>query len=174
VLIPDSLVVRANALMRPTLELVGDLPSWPLPVDLAAIRDAGVRTACGQVHLAASTHQVPEGVDDDWAAERWVNDVHLAATLSASDERWRPQVLAWASQLAFALLPQAADLLPAGQRVQVDISLQSAAGQADPELDHPTATLHLYRLRTDADDLSTSLDDFTQPVLTITTPHDAR
>jgi hypothetical protein len=55
-----------------------------------------------------------------------------------------------------------------GLPVQATVSLQSAPGKEDPETDHASGALHLYCVRTSADDSSSSVDQFDQPVLVVT------
>ncbi len=52
--------------------------------------------------------------------------------------------------------------------VQLTIGLQSAPGMADPSIDYPVGSVHLYQLAEPGDDARASIEAFCQPVLIIT------
>ncbi|MGI8412685.1 MAG: hypothetical protein ACR2QA_09360 [Solirubrobacteraceae bacterium] len=106
---------------------------------------------------------------DRWSAERWVNDVGLNSSADPSDPRWRPQLLGWGVFLGRLLLNDARDLVGATP-IQVSIGLQSAEGKQDPQADYAVGALHVYTVGAPDDDLGSRVDDFEQPILTLTTP----
>lgn len=147
-------------------------PVPSLPADLESIRAQGVIKVPNRIYLkayAAARHPVPPSLDDDWSAERWVNNIALDSNLEPSDPAWRPQLVAWGLVIVGGLLPQAAALCSDGRAMQAAISLQSAAGRAEPDLDFATGALHIYSVRSPADDLSIGLEQDDQPCMTITT-----
>lgn len=79
---------------------------------------------------------------------------------------WRTELL-WQG-LAFArqLITEAGALtsLP----VQAVISLQSAEGEADPEIDFATGAAHVYVIRSERDDASSTVERSTQPTRVMT------
>ena len=53
--------------------------------------------------------------------------------------------------------------------MQVTISLQSAEGEADPDIDFATGALHVYVVREARDDAAADLNQHGQPILVMTT-----
>ena len=165
-MVPFEIV--SNALMQPILDQVTDVPVT-LPPELDRVRRGGVFVADGRLLLrefAAARLPAPDSMDD-WSAERWVNDVAIDSALHAAIAGWRTQILGYGLTLAVSLLT-AVDALHGSPRAQVSISLQSAQGRADPDIDFATGALHLYGLRAPADDARSGLEDFAQPVAILT------
>jgi hypothetical protein len=96
-----------------------------------------------------------------------VNKIHFDSTKSADDTRWRSELLGYGLQLARRLLAQASALtsLP----VQAIVSLQSAEGEADPDIDFATGAVHISVIRSPADDSAPAIEANSQPTLTLTT-----
>jgi hypothetical protein len=115
------------------------------------------------------TSSPPHGMND-WEAERWVNKIHLDTATPPTDDRWRPELLATGLELARRLLSEATALtdLP----VQAILGLQSSADDVDPEIDFATGSLHVYVIRSAADDLAASIEGSAQPCLTLTDRRD--
>jgi hypothetical protein len=98
---------------------------------------------------------------DRWERERWSNKIHLDSDRDPSDPLWRPELVARGLALGQALLDRIDGLSVA--TVHAVISLQSAPGEADPDLDLATGALHLYQVRGPDEDLSAL--SYAQPVL---------
>jgi len=145
-------------------------PAFPLemlPPELVSLAKAGVLRSEGRVHLAMSQVKTAPPEDfDDYSAECWSNEVHLESQLPPSNPAWRSELVAWGVTVAERLLRMAPDIT--GLPVQATLSLASAPGKEDPEADHASGALHLYCVRTSADDSSSSVDQFGQPVLVLT------
>lgn len=139
-----------------------------VPPQLAEIARAGVVLVGDRVLLARPETGTPPPPDsDDWAAERWTNKIHLDSPRAATDPAWRRELVSWGLAVAEPLVEQAASLtdLP----VQATVTLQSAPGEADPDADCATGAIHLYCIRNPGDDATGRIDDFAQPLLTLTT-----
>ena len=140
-----------------------------LPVELRTVAGSGVAILGDRVYLrepwplrAATAEQMHR-----WAAERWVNDTHLRIPPAASNASWRAQLLGWGLVVSLSLLSDA------GQRrcpfdLQAIVSLQSAPGDTDPNNPFELGALNLYSVQQAADDLSTGIEDFEEPVVTLT------
>lgn len=89
-----------------------------------------------------------------------------AGARDASDPSWRVELLHHGLTIAEGLMPQAMTLtqLP----VQIVISLQSAPDAIDHEIDFTTGAVHLALIRSAHDDYAPRIEDFEQPVLTMT------
>lgn len=143
------------------------LPLEMLPPELDALARAGVLRSEGRVHLAMSQVKTAPPQDfDDYSTERWSNKVHLESQLPPSDPAWRSELVAWGVTVIERLLRLTPDIT--GLPIQATLSLQSAPGKEDPEADHASGALHLYCVRTSADDASSIVDQFDQPVLVVT------
>jgi hypothetical protein len=156
-----------NSAMRPTYDSIRACDAVELRPDLAEKVQRGWILSGNRLYLAAGYHpQPPQMEGADGAAETWVNDVHLDTDTLASDPSWRVELLEQGLCLAHSLLPEATRLraLP----VQALISLQSALGHADPEIDFACGTVNFYAIREPHDDLSHDIEGFAQPVLTLT------
>lgn len=158
--------------MQSTWDSVQDLLVSTLPrPDLQKVISVGVVRASGRIYLRAyvrKRRQTAAGMDR-WTGERWVNNVHIESSLPASDPAWRGDVLTQAVLFARAVLPGFAAM--AQQPAQATISLQSAPGLADPEVDVPVGTVHLYQLTDPSDDPRPRIESFAQPLLVITHSH---
>jgi hypothetical protein len=156
-----------NGLMRPVYDAVLDiLADVRLRPDLQPIADAGLVRDSGRVYLRCYAQQRGETAAgmDRWAAERWVNDIHIESSRSQADRAWRCDVLGQALLLVTAVLPGFAALTR--QPAQAVIGLQHAPG--DPALDYPVGSVHLYQLTRPDDDARPAIEAFAQPVLVIT------
>lgn len=149
-----------NELMRPVYDLVRETQAAvSLRPDLRKILDAGVVSISGRVYLAyfaRKRHQATAAMDQ-FTAERWVNDVHIASSLPASDPAWRADVLTQALLIASGLIEHFVAL--ARHPAQAVIGLQSAPGTA----------VHLCQLTRPDDDARLGIEEFAQPILVITT-----
>jgi hypothetical protein len=158
-----------NELMRPTYEVVqSTLAAGSLGPELQKIRNAGLTRNSGRIYLRYFAEQrkgIADGMDQ-WTAERWVNEVHIESFKPASDPAWRADVLAQAVLFVTGVLPGFTSL--ARRPVQAVIGLQSASGRADPDIDYPVGSVHLYQLGQPGDDARLSIESFAQPVLVVT------
>jgi len=158
-----------NELMRPIYDAVQEAlasPSlWP---DLREIESAGLTRTAGRIYLRHYARKRGNQADgmDQWAAERWVNDIHIESSRPPSDPAWRADVLTQALLFVSCTLPSFAAL--AKQPVQAVIGLQSAPGNADPGSDYPVGSIHLYQLARSEDDARNAIEAFHQPVLVVT------
>ena len=141
--------------------------SAALPPDLADIAEAGFTTQSGRLYLLPWREWPAPAHFGDWEAERWVNEIQLKSERDPADTRWRGDLLGQGLQLARRLLSRSAGFtsLP----VQACVSLQSAPDDIDPEADFAVGSVHIYLLREPGDDLTVRIDQFTQPVLVLTT-----
>jgi hypothetical protein len=158
-----------NKLMRPTYDPVrGTFTASSLRPGLQKIRNAGLTRASGRIYLSYYAGQRQGSADamDQWAAERWVNDVHIESPRPVSDPAWRADVLTQALLFVTGILPGFAAL--AQRSVQAVIGLQSAPGMAGPGIDYPVGSIHLYQLGQSGDDARMSIESFAQPVLVVT------
>lgn len=140
-----------------------------LPPELASLARVGVWFSSDGIRLALPHVRSAAPKDlADYSLELWLNTVHLESRLPVSDPGWRAEVATWGVALATCLLDSAAVVtdLP----VQATISLQSALVDEDPEIDFAVGALHLYCVRTGADDASTDVNRYRQPVLVLTAP----
>ena len=162
-----------NASMRRVYDpSVHDPVSAQLPAELTAIAEAGFVLSGGRLYLAAPEHNspAPEGFDD-WAAERWVNKIHLDSAKPANGPDWRHELVGHGLDLARRLPARASALtsLP----VQAVVALQSAECEVDQDVDFATGTLQVYLIRTARDDLTPAIEATAQPALTVTTDRSA-
>jgi hypothetical protein len=105
--------------------------------------------------------------DDAYGDERWVNDVHLESKYGPSDARWRANVVDQAVTLVRALLPRMARV---GQgAAQALVTLQSAPGLVDPDLDYAAGNVRFILLRDEREDLRSNMNSGDQPELVFTT-----
>lgn len=142
-----------NELMRPVYDATRrTLAAAFLQPDLHKIQDAGLIRHSGRIYLRyyARKRQQTAAAMDQFTAERWVNDVHVESSRPASDPAWRLDVLTQALLFAAGTIPGFAAL--AQHPVQAVIGLQSASGTADPGIDHPVGSVHLYQLARPDDD----------------------
>ena len=116
--------------------------------------------------MDTAKRQETAGGMDQWTAERWVNDIHIESSRPSSDPAWRSDVLAQALLFVSGILPGFA--AAAQWPVQAVTALQSAPGNADPDIDYPVGSVHLYQLARPGDDARTVIEEFAQPVLAIT------
>lgn len=143
---------------------------FDLPAPLRAIAEAGVILANDRLQLASRECISPPPTSfDDWDAERWTNKIHLDTPRPVGDSRWRGELLRNGLELAQRLLATALELptLPT-LPVQAVISLQSAEGDIDSEVDLAAGALHLYLVRAPDEDLSLTVHKFAQPVAVLT------
>jgi hypothetical protein len=108
---------------------------------------------------------------DRWDKEWWVNKVLLASERDAGDPLWRPELAAYGLVLAEAML-DAADGV-AELPVQVLVNLQSADGEADPDIDFTVGAVHVFQVAppkagSPREDMSYLGDS--QPAFTLTRP----
>ena len=158
-----------NELMRPVYDVAqGTLATASLRPDLQEVRDAGLISQCGRVYLryGARKRQQAAAAMDQFTAERWVNDVHIESSLSASDASWRVDVLVQALLFAGGVIAGFAVL--AQHTAQAVIGLQGAPGTAGPDIDYPVGSVHLYQLVRPEDDARIKMGAFCQPVLVMT------
>lgn len=166
--------VDCNALMGPIYEQVlPRLHAVTLAPALETIASVGVHQMGRRIYLRAPEHQSPPPATfDDLEAERWVNKVHLTLARPASESDWRPELVAAGLTLGRRLLAEATGLTP--RQLQITIALQSAPNEVDPSIDFAVGVLHLYQLRSPADDARLYMEQFAQPVLTLTTTNETR
>ncbi len=157
-----------NSLMKPTYErLISNGETVELPRELQAIADGGLVSAGTRIYLASPENKrAPLLRFDEYEAERWVNKIHLGSDKPPDDPSWRVELLGFGLKLARRLLAHADGLttLP----VQVTVSLQSAEGSADPDIDFATGALHLYLVRSTRDDAGQVVEDYAQPLAVLT------
>jgi len=158
---------RAMGLTYGRLDLM--LAESSLPSELRTIAASGVAILGDRVYLReswpfrASTAEQMER----WSAERWVNDTPLRIPPGSSHALWRAQLLGWGVVIALSLLSDA------GERrcpfdLQAIVSLQSAAGHADAENPFELGAMNLYSVQEADDDLTTGIEQFAEPVATLT------
>ena len=155
-----------NSDMRPTYDSIRPCDAIELRPELAEIARCGWILSGERLYLAA--HGQPSHLDaaDDWEAERSVNEVHLSTDTPPADPSWRAELLEQGLCLARLLLGDATKLT--ARPVQAIISLQSALGRADPEIDFACGSVHFCAIRESRDDASQGIEASAQPVLTLT------
>lgn len=158
---------RAMGLVYGRLDLL--LGESSLPSELRTVAASGVAILGDRVYLrehwalrATTAEQM-----DRWTAERWVNDTHLRLPPASSGTSGRAQLLGWGVVVSLSLLNDA------GQRhcpfdLQAIVSLQSASDETDPEHPFELGAMNLYTVQAAGDDLSTDIETFQEPVVTLT------
>jgi hypothetical protein len=158
---------RAMGLVYGRLDLL--LGESSLPSELRTVAASGVAILGDRVYLrehwalrATTAEQM-----DRWTAERWVNDTHLRIPPASSSTSGRAQLLGWGVVVSLSLLNDA------GQRhcpfdLQAIVSLQPASGESDPENPFELGAMNLYTVQAAGDDLSTDIETFQEPVVTLT------
>ncbi len=158
---------RAMGLIYGRLDLF--LAESSLPSELRAVSASGVAILGDRVYLrepwavrATTAEQM-----DRWTAERWVNDTHLRIPPASSSVLGRAELLGWGVVVSLLLLDDARrrhcpfDL-------QAIVSLQSVSGQTGPENPFELGAMNLHSVQADGDDLSTHIETFQEPVVTLT------
>jgi hypothetical protein len=172
----DHLMVDCSfiELMRPVYDVArGTLAAACLRPDVQEVRDAGLISHCGRVYLRyyARKRQRAAAAMVQFTAERWVSDVRIGSSLSASDASWRVDVLVQA--LLFAGGVMAGFAVLARHTAQAVIGLQSAPGTAGPDIGYPVGSVHLCQLVRAEDDARIKIGAFCRPVLVMTSSDQA-
>jgi hypothetical protein len=131
--------------------------------------DSGVAIVGDRVYLreywsarAATAEQM-----DRWTAERWVNDMQLQIPPALFSPAWREQLVSQGVLVSLFLLTDAAQRNCALD-LQAIVSLQSAPGGDDTTGPFALGAMNLYSVQESGDDLGAHIDDFSEPVLTLT------
>jgi hypothetical protein len=149
--------MRMNSDMRPIYDSIRACDRVELRPDFAETVRRGWTLRGTRLYLAAHLearfrYQAARGArpaepdtEDDWQAEREVNEVYLETETPTDDPRWRAELLEQGLCLARSLLPEATKLtvLP----VQAVIALQSALGKADPDMNFACGFVHFCVIR---------------------------
>jgi hypothetical protein len=140
-----------------------------VPPDLRTVAASGVAILGDRVYLRANWAARAETAEqmDRWSAERWVNDTHLRIPPRSSNASWRAQLLGWGVVTGLSLLSDA------GARhcsldLQLIVSLQSGPGDIDSENPFELGALNLYSVQATDDDLALKIEQFAEPVATLT------
>jgi hypothetical protein len=158
---------RRMGLVYGRLDLL--LAESSLPSALRAVATSGVAILGDRVYLrehwalrATTAEQM-----DRWTAERWVNDIHLRIPPASSSGSGRAQLLGWGVVVSLSLLDDA-ERRHCPFDLQAIVSLQFASGQPDPENPFELGAMNLYTVQAASDDLSTDIEAFQEPVVTLT------